>query len=412
MSDSINGSPRLHLPVIAFLLVGLLSSYQIIDAVLFRVEGVQRAIYAVVVATVICFLMFGLRELPIDRRLRHIAWIWLLAAVVFLIPSFFASPVYPGYVLGDFISITLPLLFIFAGVRFPALFAGSLPRDALIAALFAALVLGVTVGGSVNNRFEPPATALIGLIWVRLFASRSVVARIGILAAVVFVGAAAWASGNRTSVVLWLLGGAAFAGFTWRLRTLIVIGLLSAGAAYYAGAEAIVGGLQTSLAETRFQENTQGELDASLLERINEALDVIWTFGTTESVTRYVVGFGHGATFQPRLSYPVRNLTHEGVAHHIHIGPAMIFYRYGALGLAAYLGLWALVIRTLIRLRRSCLRRVPLDLAEMAFALTLLLYLIDGLLRNVLVDPLFSFVLAGFLYCVMRRPAAEAARVA
>src|SRR6266496_1374940 len=98
-------------------------------------------------------------------------------------------------------------------------------------------------------------------------------------------------------------------------------------------------------------------------------------------------GYGYGATYQPYLSYIARNVTPEGVVHHIHIGPVQVFFRYGLVGLSLYGLLWVVTLRDLLGIKR----RWASDLdgrttVHLMFALGLLGYLVNSLVFNVIAN--------------------------
>ncbi|MEM7284700.1 MAG: hypothetical protein AAF438_24190, partial [Pseudomonadota bacterium] len=99
---------------------------------------------------------------------------------------------------------------------------------------------------------------------------------------------------------------------------------------------------------------------------------------------------------RPYYSFIARNVSHEGEVHNIHFGPLLVYFRYGILGSMVYLSLVVLAFRSVLKLRRRYQSKTATP-QEFVFTLTVVLYLFDWLLRNVLVDPLWSYALAGFL---------------
>ena len=139
--------------------------------------------------------------------------------------------------------------------------------------------------------------------------------------------------------------------------------------------------------------------------RLNEAQDVIGLVQDA-SIFNLVTGHGHGATFRPERSLPVHNLTAHGLVHHVHSTPVMLLYRYGLIGVALYAWLaWALV-RSFFRHRRQCLASGSIPEGAI-FTFALVLFMADSLLRNPLVDPLLSWVIAGFIAGLARAPATD-----
>ncbi len=151
-------------------------------------------------------------------------------------------------------------------------------------------------------------------------------------------------------------------------------------------------------ASTRLESLSQRELDISLLNRLLELRDV-WS----ELTPVHWYGYGHGATFMPELSDPVRNLTADGRVHHIHFGPVLLMFRYGLPGLLLYTWLVTDVIRYAAAMKSIGFRH-PHALPAFFFAVALAGYLASFLVFNIMPDPAFSYVLAGYLYLRLMQP--------
>ena len=167
--------------------------------------------------------------------------------------------------------------------------------------------------------------------------------------------------------------------------------------------------LVSALQETRFSANLEGQVDDSLLSRVSEAQDAINDLRAHGKPINYLLGFGHGATFVPVYS-SLRNAVDDGVVHNIHIGPVLIIYRYGLIGLSLYLFLLAKLFSSFFSHRRR-IRDGTISANELFFTLATTMYLLDGLVFNVLVDPGFSFALAGYLYYSVRADVTHPARM-
>lgn len=105
------------------------------------------------------------------------------------------------------------------------------------------------------------------------------------------------------------------------------------------------------LPSTRFYEaisSPHGIGGASLQERINEAINV--RHNLLNFWPSIIIGSGHGSAY---VYYPnianigstIRNLTEEGMVHNIHIGPILLLFRYGILGLILYVLFIVILIR-------------------------------------------------------------------
>jgi len=121
----------------------------------------------------------------------------------------------------------------------------------------------------------------------------------------------------------------------------------------------------------------------------------------------FLTGLGHGAVYFPYLNVGSisRNLSAEGYVHNIHVGPALLFFRYGVVGIVLYLYFWWIVLRGFRLGRRLSTARVSLfshgaaglsssvRLFYTSYFLfcTLFIYSHFG---NHFVDPFFGFSLA------------------
>jgi hypothetical protein len=207
--------------------------------------------------------------------------------------------------------------------------------------------------------------------------------------------AANYASGQRTSVIIWLVLAIAVISSLLGVKRVLLAAIVAVIVLLSPAREALLPGLQTSIQSTRFGTVIAGDKDESLFARFNEAVDVVRTLRREGGPINWLVGFGHGATYQPALSFLARNVTDDGRVHNIHIGPLMILFRYGLLGVAIATALVVAVVRSVVRLRSSLHESsAPL---QALFALAVFGFLIEGLMFNVLVDPVFSYAIAGFL---------------
>ena len=95
-------------------------------------------------------------------------------------------------------------------------------------------------------------------------------------------------------------------------------------------------------------------------------------------------------------SDPWRNINEHGTVHSIHITPVLLFFRYGLLGLGAFVALAFVTISSFLRLRLR-IRAGDRPLVEVVFTVGMAVYLLAAISRVALVDPAFSYTLAGFL---------------
>jgi hypothetical protein len=390
--------------VIFLLGVGVLALYNSLGP---RELPGQRLGYAAMVGGVaVALLVRGA-----DMRLSAGTRTWLVTSVLLLglgmAGVITQAVVYPTYIIGDLASLGFPLLLFLAGTAEPRLLRNPRLHLSLGLVLAAAAFLAVNFPDR-SGRFEPPSTFLVSLVCVWGILGQRGTRRAVMFGILGLLFVVAFASEVRTAPVLILLA----LTLTYVLaganpRTILTgVMLLGAGAVAVQSSSA-VRSAERFLLETRFKRLVTGEVDESLLTRLQEARDVLRTAEREFTPLNVVLGAGHGATYQPYESLVERNLTAEGRVHNIHHGPALMGFRYGVVGLIALLGLWVLVAQSLIRLWRAGSPGVVSTRVHAIFTVSLILFLIDFTLRNVITDPLFSYSLAGFLLTRGDAPSGE-----
>jgi len=142
--------------------------------------------------------------------------------------------------------------------------------------------------------------------------------------------------------------------------------------------------------------------DPSATRRLQEA-EMVFADMEKRSAALGFVGMGHGAVFEPEAWGRPGNISEEGFVHNIHVGPVMMTFRYGLLGIAVYL---MLAITATVAACRWFLKRrsgeVAVDLSFL-YAFGVALFMIEFMVRNVLPNPVFSFFVAGFLALALDR---------
>lgn len=378
------------------LATALFVMFAMLDMALFGVTVVERVAYVFIYLGVILAVFVVLSSEAVDRRIWAFVAMWLFTATFWLLPAARQTVSYPSYVAGDLLSVALPAILVVLGGA-NGLFSPGRLRVLAVALLVAACIAPLI--GVENNRFEPPATLLTAIVWTAILQANRAPRRLALVGVAIALLVLASMSGQRTALVVWL----GCAGFVcWRLlqSTAMRVLAVAAGAVILAAVGATTMREQALglLAGHRMESLARGEQDESLLSRVQEASDVLATFSREGSTLTYLTGFGHGATYRPEASFLARNVTAEGRVHNVHIGPLMIFFRYGLIGLAAYAWLLFVIIRVLLGGRAATRRR---DSPVTAFALASGGYLLEGLMFNVWVDPMFSFALAGLMASVL-----------
>jgi len=152
---------------------------------------------------------------------------------------------------------------------------------------------------------------------------------------------------------------------------------------------------------------------ASFHERIAEVVNV--KYNLLNFWPSIIIGFGHGSVYvyYPNLTdigSTIRNLTKEGYIHNIHIGPVLLLFRYGILGLILY-GLFIFILIKGFFLGRNIYRKAFLDIKleyfpVRLFYLNYFIYLILFLafhFSNTLINPFFAISL-GITIMFISRP--------
>jgi len=98
----------------------------------------------------------------------------------------------------------------------------------------------------------------------------------------------------------------------------------------------------------------------SASERLDEVHSARRTLQASPGI--FLTGLGHGAVYFPCVGALNKNLTTHGHIHNIHVGPALLFFRYGILGVIFYGACWFVVVKGFLLGRRLCKLRKRLQL--------------------------------------------------
>jgi len=395
---------RLWPHALATLLPILLGAYAILDSWVFYVGNEQRIAYTAITGLCLVLALLGLPRTTAPPRAWALILAWTGLCLLPLVPVLTQDVILPTYVIGDLAAMALPLVLLIVMFGLPAMIG---TRQALLpyaALLGVAAVAAVLSPSSYNDRHADPVLLAFVLGWAFFqFGTRQQRWRLTALylALLLFV---AFSSGYRSSLAQWFFIGLLVQFLAHGARTAIITGtLLAIGATLYLVlTPASV--LEEQLAATRLDTLVGEEGDSSLESRGLEAQDVWVTVESRWTPINVLFGQGHGATFRPVHSDPWRNINEHGTVHNIHITPVLVFFRYGLLGIGAFLVLGWSALRRFFRLRQR-IRQGQRPLAEVVFTVGILVYLLDSLRHVVLVDPAFSYTLAGFLR--LRFPWAE-----
>mgnify|MGYP001430217396 CR=1 FL=1 len=378
----------------ACLLAILLATYSLIDSLYVSIPATQRGLFAVILAVaLISAVAVSSRAVLTSSAFRTVAAL-ILIITTGSIGVIDQSPRYWIYIFGDAATIGLIVLFIVFGAGVSTFFVSRGVVMALSAIELVSALLSRVVGVE-NGRFDPPSPFLIGATIGLAFSGRGSSRVIIALIVLILLSFLAYQSGFRTHVLLVFFGILIVLTRLVSMRTVLVLAGLAV-LTIVLNLSAITGWLseQTVISSSRFRELAAGQTDQSILERTLEVKDVWLTSLEGWQPYNWITGSGHGATYVPTESFIIRNITSENRVHNIHVGPVLLLFRYGAIGLVAYLLLLYVTIRQTVKMSfssRTCANTNPF------FPWIVLMFLFDFLVRNVLIDPFFAYAVAGLV---------------
>ena len=371
----------------------------VVDVLVPGLTLAERATFGVLGLVVAGSLSLDLPSLRLPRREWWLVAGWCLLVSAALLPTLSQHHLYPMYVAGDYLSLMLPAGLYLVAARHGEGF--GLRALTTLTVVLAVAAAAAAILGLEAPRHEAPAALAVAFSWYRVATAanaRTLASWLTVALALVVLG---FSSGQRTSIVLWS-GGAAYAllvGLLSRRAWPALFALLSLIAIVTAG-PTIGEAVERLMRGTRHAALVAGETDASVLARLAEADDVAATFEYEGQTSRWLSGLGHGATYEPRRSFLVRNVTEHGRVHNVHIGPIAVWFRYGLTGIVVWLTLVILAVHSSL----AAIGRPAA--AKGAFGFIVLTMIAEGLVFNVLVDPLFAFAVAGMLL-TRRRPRSD-----
>jgi hypothetical protein len=397
--------------------VFLLALYILADYSLARGVPFWAASYALLVGSSLLLLATDLRltaRVVADSlaiRIGLLLWaVWFLAVI--------AQPVvYLKYVIGDAATVLLPLIYLALGLACRDLFL--LPENRWF--ILAAVVLGSLAApfiavGMVGRNFDPPHYFLFASLWIALFRSPGRIRGLVIASAIIVALLLSLGSGQRSGVVVAFLCAMVVIWMRLRARGInvlfvsttaiaVVAALAALPLGYALSGQGVSGVAAKALLEDSRMHKT-GADDASILVRLREGQDVLHQHRARSSNVQRLIGNGHGSYYVPNASYVPRNLTEEGYVHNIHFGPLLVLHRYGYAGLGVLLAIVFLIVRDLTGRKRWWADGRSIR-PESVFLVAVIIGLINFSLRNSLTDPVFSYCLAGWLYCRSFFPSQE-----
>lgn len=383
---------------------GLFHAYRVLPFV--PVSQARMGAGLLVVAVFWCLVASKPAVGPSSRRLYRMGLIWVVVSAAYLLPTVASGrPIYLVWVLTDLTLILLPLLLLYAGLRLPGFFDDRRGLLLFGLLLFAAAVLAAVVGDFGRGRFYPPSIALIAGVWLASMLERRPRHRVALFLANGVLLFLCLQSGGRAVTIAWVIAGLAAAYMVGHGRKVLVGGVLAVALLWALAAFGVASidygawledSEFSSLRRIEAVSITGESQDVSMSRRLGEAGEVLGII-RDDGVVNLVLGRGHGATFRPVRNFSIANINADGLAHSIHIGPVLVLYRYGIVGLVFFVWLvvWSVGRVRAARWRIRKHRRVD---APSLFAMALLLYMAVFMVQNSSADPTFAYVLAGALW--------------
>lgn len=387
----------------------LVGSYAILDALTLGLGEYERLGYAFLSCMLVAIFLVSKKYGRSSKSMTCICWSYTALVVIGFLMVAWQPQINWFYVLGDSVSIAMPLLMILLAERRKEPLYNSKLLSCLYLVLLIASIVPVVLPAHWfhTDRFEHPPLILAVLTCVGLLRPKNITqlfCNLFIFGLVIFL---TLMSGARSALVIYLGAGI----------TLFLLGQVSRQIACLG--IAVVGGLllalnlnvfDSVLAEDwselrvgRFLDRYRDEgllegllSDQSMNNRILEAEDVLEDRWNEGNFLQLILGSGHGATFQGvTAEYGDRALA-DGQVHHIHFGMVLLYYRYGLPGIAAFLWITQAAFRRLLTLNRRNLSYEDFY-TSLVFSLGTLGYMAELLLFNQLVDPMLSLTIAGFI---------------
>lgn len=381
--------------IIALLLVPIaVGMFALYDAQSVQDLPQTQRLFAVVVAAAIAVVVVQSSRLHVPWRAHMVVTAVLLLTPVYLLVSVLQAHWLLGYVVGDFFVVLLPLLMTLVFLAEPAALTSPASLGVLGALLFLAAVEAHTVGEEMG-RSDPPSVLLISMTWAMALHRHNRGLQLFGWSSALAVGYLSFASGYRTHFVLWLFALPLLLLVLRGIRTTILASIILTAALVVSPLVGYPLNLTEAVQGGRFSTVLGNANDASLQTRFEEAGDALSTASETWLPGQAVFGGGFGATYIPQTVIIEQNVNRYGTVHNIHIGPVLIFFRFGILGLLIFIGLVKITIVGLIRARDELLQGT--SLGPVIFSAGAALFLVDFLLRNSSVQPAMAMALGAVL---------------
>jgi hypothetical protein len=336
-------------------------------------------------------------------RIGRLEFYGLAALTLFFVPIPLQRMIELRWIVGDYLLLAAPLA-VLALVRLsPGLLQGRQYAFILMLLALAAMMAPLFADQDDRFRFEAPSLLLMSSAWVAFFYARSLALKgllaVGLVALLIL----SWFSQWRGAVAAFVLLPPVVLVMLERSKlrfvvVVLVIMLVSALLALLAR-DWLLDLLMTSRFAGVLARGV--ESDESLLFRFIEARDVLAVISNDWSALNYVLGGGFGASFKANMVYSAMTERYAqgnvvaGRVHNIHLGPLMILFRFGFLGMAILLWIWWLVLRDVLRLMSASVKVEPVLVAMVAATLmSLLLFNLYNVTNQAVFPVMFGLYLA------------------
>lgn len=412
-----------RLPSVVLLLIIAMSAQLIVKAPTLNTTMLERIAFGGVVlvsgVAALSGILAGRRTKALSGVLGFWTLLMLLELTQYLIPAAGQRGTPPADVLTDFFVMLLPGLLALA-------LSLKLQTRRQITILIVTLVIVAMVAALISwgtntpgLRFRAPPNIAIAGAWaltmVRLdgvgvsHRAASTIQRLGLFMVVSLVPVIL-GSQSRTALVAWLLCGAfsmVMPGVGGRRRlkwAMLALFCVSLAMALPRVGPQVDAKITSAVGQTRLVKLTESHSDVSTEARVLEVKDVIATMENEGSGLDRVLGFGHGASYDPSTSLMAVNTDpRTNRVHNVHNTLGLVYLRYGIVGLVGYV---LLLCSTVLGALREFVR--SRDMVGFFLVLASGVFILDALVRNSFADPTFALVIAAVAVC--RRLSPEVVR--
>ncbi|MEM7312187.1 MAG: hypothetical protein AAF497_03450 [Planctomycetota bacterium] len=393
-------------PILVASSVGIMSVVQALDA---RLASFEKIAYAGLFGILLLVALLS------RFRFRDFGWATLIGAVCLLpaISIAYQPHVYPLWIMGDMIILLAPIVFWLIMQSHPRVLESRYINVMLALFLLGALIAPAFANATEHGRFEPPRFLLFAAGWYVIFRGQKIANTLTVALITFLLLGVTWFSDVRVAVLLWFAAGGLTAVMVSSLQRFLVLGAL--GFAMLVGMMFVVPSDSDLFRKSRFAKvDIRAITENDFVKyRLGECKEVLQFFRRTANVPHVIFGHGFGAAYPSngthlahakssafRKAAMAQKLNEHGFAHTLHFGPMRVYFRYGLIGIAAYLVLGYFVTTDIFRVlmgRTHFSDREDIVYTNTIILVTLFCMLARFHLKNVEHDLDFAFVVAAYL---------------